>query len=134
MRSLFHRSQILIGKDLDRVSYDEEEEAYYVADAADAGTRVKLMGLVHCTYMAPQHLEMPLLYHIRKSDDAVVFASCKSCADGMRQKYCAHRVETSIRMTAVICSAELSYARKLDYRLVAGACKDCSFAGCEIYM
>lgn len=94
------------------------KEAYYVADAANPTVSKALCGLAHVTYLAPQDLVMPVLYHERKSDSSIVYAACRTCANGLTQKHCAHRVDRQKRMTAVVCTPELALARKLKYRSV----------------
>lgn len=114
----------MIGKSLGRVYWDEDAAAYYVADAVDPNKRTELCGLLHVTYLAPQNLVIPVLYHERASDSSIVYAVCRTCANRSGQKSCAHRTDRPKRMTAVVCSPELALARKLNYRLVVAQSLD----------
>lgn len=90
--------QILIGPELDNITYKTEEESYYYKGNQYfilGEINVKrnfiisdepLCGLVHVEVIPPGDLALPYL-PIRLSD-GVVYALCKSCAEKRKKGFC----------------------------------------------
>lgn len=109
------RLQIIVGSLLRNVKYKKYKDELQYTYTDEDGEEWPVFGLIHCSYVPPADMEIPLLCHERQSDGAMVYANCRTCANKFRQGQCQHRTWNSKRMTGVYSSSEVNLARSEGY-------------------